>query len=203
MTRQDNYQTQVRQAQQYFLGYDQQKLIGKLKLRHDGDYLYGVMLAKNYRLSRRNGTLQRQEGGSWVDASGHGEVMTLLDLICDSRENRYVSGRWKQMEAFGLMFHRNLLEHSRDPFAEVFQENPAALERACIALGGEKMGQGDVSYAVELFDGLRIWVQFWEGDEEFPPQVRYLWDENALMYLKYETMWFALGVLRQRILEEM
>ena len=65
------------------------------------------------------------------------------------------------------------------------------------------MHQGDVSFAFELFDGLRIWLQFWEGDEEFPPRLRFLWDENALQYLKYETMYFAVPLLLQRIRENM
>ena len=50
---------------------------------------------------------------------------------------------------------------------------------------------------------MKIAIQFWEGDEEFPPRVRWLWEENALMYLKYETMWFFLGLLRSRIRERM
>jgi hypothetical protein len=50
---------------------------------------------------------------------------------------------------------------------------------------------------------LTVAIQFWEGDDEFPPRVRWLWDENALMYLKYETMWFALGLLRSTLRAEM
>ena len=60
-----------------------------------------------------------------------------------------------------------------------------------------------MAFALELFDGLKIAIQFWEGDEEFAPRVRYLWDSNALMYLKYETMWFAIGMMQRRILQEM
>ena len=46
-------------------------------------------------------------------------------------------------------------------------------------------------------------VQLWFGDEEFPASLRYLWDENALMYLKYETMYFARALLLRRIREKM
>ena len=38
-------------------------------------------------------------------------------------------------------------------------------------------------------------------DEDFPAGLRFLWDENATMYLKYETMYFAVGLLRQRMNE--
>ena len=46
-------------------------------------------------------------------------------------------------------------------------------------------------------------MQLWFGDEEFPANLRYLWDENALMYLKYETMYFAKALLLHRLWDEM
>ena len=50
--------------------------------------------------------------------------------------------------------------------------------------------------AIEVMDGLKIALQFWHSDEEFPAQIRYFWDENALQYVRYETMYFAVGHLR-------
>ena len=146
-----NYLIQAQQAKKHFLTYDQEKIIRKLGLSFDEQYLYIKMLCKLYRLERTAADLQRQEGEQWVDANSYEEVMTLLDLVCDSREDRFLTGRWKSMESFGLQFHQNLLQ----------------------------------------------------GDEEFLPRIRYLWDENALQYLRYETMYFAVSLLRQRILQEM
>ena len=203
MERRDNYRTQARNAKRYFLGYDQELLIRKLGLRADDRYLYVEMLCKPHRIHRETGDIQKQEGEAWEAADSHAEVMTLLDLVCDSREDRCISGRWKQMQAFGLMFHQNLLEDGVDAFAELLGRDPQGAVRACKALGGVPMQGGDISYALELFDGLRVWMQFWAGDEEFPARIRWLWDENALMYLKYETMYFAVGLLRQRIRELM
>lgn len=202
MERTDNYQLQVQQAQKSFLRYDQSALIRKLNLSHDANYLYVNLLCKPYRIHRNTGTLEVATESGWQSANTHSEVMTLLDLLCDSREDRFLSGRWKQMTSFGLMFHRELLE-GRDATADWFARDLPGLHRACQRLGGIPMPTGDVSYAIELFDGLRIWLQFWQGDEEFPHQIRYLWDENALMYLKYETMYFAINLLLRRLREEM
>lgn len=203
MARVNNYLIQAQQAKDRFLTYDQQKLIDKLKLKHDGDYLYAVMLCKLYRISRTTGDLQRQEETGWVDANTFGEVMTLLDLVCDSRDDRYISSRWKNMRDFGLMFHRNLLEEAADPWAEKFQADPEGFHRACRALKGVPLPNGDISYAIELFDGLCIALQLWFGDEEFPANLRILWDENAKMYIRYETMYYAKGLLFDRIGELM
>lgn len=199
----DNYLIQAENAKKYFLRYDQEKIIQKLKLESDDSYLYATLFSLPYRINRTTGDVSRREGDSWTDANTHSEVMTLMDLICDSRENRYLACRWKSMAAFGLMFHKTITESSADPWALLFQENPEALRRACLALGGKPLPQGDVAYSIEVFDGLPIALQFWEGDEEFPPQVRYLWDENALMYIKYETMYFAVNLLLRRIREFM
>lgn len=200
MERMDNYARQAMQAKQGFLRYDQQKIIEKLGLAVDDAFLYPVLLGQTYRVSRTTADMERRVGTAWVDANTHEEVMTLLDLLCDSREDRRLSGKWKNMASFGLMFHQNLLENARDPWAEKFQNHPEAFRRACLTLGGRELPTGDIAYAIEVFDGLEIAVQLWFGDEEFPPNLRWLWDENATMYLKYETMFYARSLLL-RLLE--
>lgn len=202
MARTNNYLLQAAQAKAYFLTYDQASLIRKLNLQYDEAYLYPVLFSRRYRLSRSTGDLEREEQDGWQDANTHGEVMTLLDLICDSREDRFVSGRWKNMADFGRAFHQNLLEE-RDPDAEFFQSQQEPFRKACEALGGKPLPTGDISYSIEVFDGLPLAVQLWLGDEEFPARLRYLWDENALQYLKYETMYYARGLLLERLKQEM
>ena len=203
MARTNNYALQARQAKQRFLTYDSQALIRKLTLKADEDFLYVPMLCQTYRIRRTTGDMERFDGAAWVDANSYEEVMTLLDLVCDSREDRHLSGRWKNMSAFGLQFHQNLLEGTRDPWAEAFQADQEGFRRACIALGGKPLPNGDIAYAIEMFDGLPVALQLWLGDEEFPPNLRLMWDENASMYIRYETMYFAKALLLDRIADEM
>ena len=202
MARTNNYLLQAAQAKRYFLTYDQDALIRKLGLEYDEEYLYPVLLDRRYRLSRKTGDLEREEEGIWRDANTFEEVMTLLDFVCDSREDRFVRGRFKNMADFGRAFHQNLLEE-RDPNAELFQSQADSFRTACVALGGKPLPTGDIAYSIEVFDGLPLLVQLWFGDEEFPASLRFLWDENALMYLKYETMYFARNLLLERLKQEM
>ena len=199
MERRDNYRTQLEQAKQRFLTFSQAKLIRKFGLDFDDAYLYVNLLCKPYRLNRRTALPEKEEGGQWVSADTYNEVMTLLDLLCDSRDDRCVSGRWKNMQSFGLMFHRNLLENQRNSWADRFQAEPEVFRRGCLALNGTPVPGADLGYAVEFFDGMSVAVQFWFGDEEFVPRLRYLWDENALQYLHYETMYFAVPLILERI----
>ena len=203
MERTNNYLIHAQQAKDRFTTYDQEVLIEKLHLSHDDNYLYTTMLSEHYRIHRKTGDICRKSDTSWVEANSYEEVMTLLDLVCDSREDRFLTGRWKNMTDFGLMFHRNLLEGKADPWADLFESDPEGFRKACLSLGGKPMTWGDISYAIELFDGLSVLVQLWFGDEEFPAGLRLLWDENALMYIKYETMYFAKGLLLQKLKERM
>lgn len=203
MARQNNYLIQAAQAKARFLTYDQQTLIAKFHLRSDEEYIYVNLLSLPYRLSRQTGNLEFFRSGTWHDGNSFEEVMTLLDLLCDSKDDRHLSGRWQNMQNFGLQFHQNLLEDQFDAMANRADREPDAFHRACLALNGQALSGADISYAFELFDGLPIAIQFWHGDDEFSPRLRYLWDENAKMYLRYETMYYAVDLLKRRLAEQM
>ena len=192
----DNYAIQMANAQKFFLTYDQEKLIRKFHLRADEDYLYFTMFSSPYRLSRHTGSLEKFDT-SWLDANTFGEVMTALDILCDSRDDRHLTGRWASTQVFGKHIHTGLLEIERDSLADLFDQTPGRLQTVCLALGGRPIQGGDEAYAVEVMDGLEIGIFFWASDEEFPAQLRFYWDENALMYIRYETMHYTLGYLRQ------
>ncbi len=197
----DNYQIQVTQAKKLFLKYNQQELIERCRLTFDQTYLYTKLLGQKYRIRRDSGDMERLCGGNWVDGNSFGEVMTLLDWLCDSKAERFSTGRWVNIVNRGPYFHRNLQENGVDPDAAYFDKDPRAFCRACETLGGKRVPGADVSYAVCLVDDLGVCVQLWHGDEEFSARLRFLWDENALQYLRYETTWYALGLLRKRLRE--
>ena len=59
---------------------------------------------------------------------------------------------------------------------------------------------------IDVFPFFPVMFQFWEGDEEFSPQVRVLWDRNTMQYLHFETTYYLQGDLMERlqiIIEEM
>ena len=198
----DNYEKQMQHAKQCFLSYDPEKLIREHGLQTDGRYLYLRFLGSRYRLESSTGDLERQQGAQWLDANTHPEVMTVLDLLCDSRPDRHLSGRIRSLQSFGKQFHRNLVEEQYDPLAEAFDRDVPAMHRACQALGARAVPGGDVGYAVELAEGLEAVLHFWQGDGEFAPRLRFFFDENALQYLRYETLFFAVGLVRERLQEQ-
>ncbi len=201
MERRDNYQIQMQQAKRRFVTYDQRELIRRCDLRHDSTYLYAKMLARSYRIDRKSGDVEYAQGDTWVSGNSFSEVLTLFDWMCDSRSDRCLAGRFIDPVTHGHYFHRELQE-GLSSYADLFDRQPEAFCAACEALRGEKMPGGDISYAIELVDGLRILVQLWHGDEEFAPRLRCLWDENYSQYLRYETTWYAKGMLLQRLADQ-
>lgn len=198
----NNYEKQAMQAKKHFLTYDQKELIARCGLRYDEAFFYIKFLGEDYRICRASGDMERWTAGQWEDGNGFGEVMTILDWLCDSRKDRYITGKWVNIVTQGNYFHRSLQEDETDPDAVLFDKDPEGFRRACLALGGKPHPSGDIAYTVELVDGLCVLVQLWHGDEEFPPKLRFLWDENALRYIRYETTWYALGLLLQRLREK-
>lgn len=129
MERRNNYAVQAQSAKQIFLSYDQNALAEKLHMPMDEAYLYTSFLGAPYRIARRTGDLERRDGGVWVDGNSFDEVLSIFDLVCDSREDRKITGVWKNMTDFGLQFHQNLME-SRDVLAEFAQRAPAEYRAA-------------------------------------------------------------------------
>ena len=199
MEKRDNYKIQLTQAKVHFLTYDQRELISRCRIKADERYLYTHLLGEEYRICRSTGDMERFCCGIWMDGNGFSEVMTILDWLCDSKEDRYITGRWVNIVNQGPCFHRNLQEGGEDPDAMRFSQNPEQFIQACEKLGGEPAPGGDISYAIELIDGLKILVPLWYGEEEFPPRLLLLWDENTTKYIRYETTWYALGLMMERV----
>ena len=202
MERVNNYLIQASQAKARFLTYDQQKLVDKFRLDADEMYIYVNLLCKPYRIQRDTGHMEFFDGAIWQDGNSYDEVMTVLDLLCDSRDDRRCTGKLASMASFGRIFYRSSYDDKPDPAAQWIQENLESFREACAQLGTPIPG-GDFGFAFELFDGLRMGLHFWEGDEEFAPRLRFLWDENALQYLRFETMHMAASLLLKSLKENM
>ena len=202
MERVNNYLIQAAQAKARFLTYDQQKLIEKFQLDSDEAYIYVNLLWRQYRVHRATGNMEFQAGDHWADGNTYDEVMTILDLLCDSRDDRTLTGKLSSMASFGRIFYRSSYDDKPDPTARWIQENLPSFRGVCERFGAPISG-GDFGFAFDLFDGLKLGFHFWEGDEEFAPRLRFLWDENALQYLRFETMHMAVGLLIHCLKDQM
>ena len=198
-----NYIKMRDSARKLFLEYDQAAMIGRWALRHDDAYLYAEYLGQSFRIDRRTAELSHEtepapgeyRAGDFID-----ESMVLFDLLTRSPVRPRPAGRWSSIGTLGGIIgtghDRNL---NQEPTASRFSGRTDALARACERLGGVPEGKADVGYAVPVFRDFNILFQFWDGDDEFPANIRYMFDANALEYMHYESLWYTMTTLTKRL----
>lgn len=200
MNRKDNYAITAEEARKRFLTYDLSKIISKTPLTQDGEYLYLPVLDRTCRISKTTGKMAWSSPDGWEETAAFNDVLTIFDYLCDSKENRRPTGEMKSMASFGKLFHSSLLEDAEPTELEkTIDKHPVLFQTACQKLGGIPFPTGDLAYTFRFFPDLPMTVQFWHADEDFPPQLRYLWDSATGDFIRYETMYYALGILRQRL----
>ena len=197
----DNYARAAEQARGLFLRYDQEKIIGKWGLQADADYLYIRFLDLDYRICRRTAAVEKREGtGPYTDGSSFNEVMTLFDVLCYAKEGASLSGRWVSLAALGNNVHggqttSGMFSQALERIARREEGLASVLEH----MGGVRMPKGEPGYVIPVFPFLPVYVQYWRGDEEFPPQLLLLWDANTTEYLHYETVYYLTDFLLRRL----
>lgn len=198
LQKRDNYALQAEAARLRFLTYNQ----AAMPIRKDADFLYLVFCSADYRISRIDGHIFRRIGNEWRSADSHGEVLTIFDYLCDARPGRKCAGSFVSMASLGSHVHTDLASGS-GPLERGIDADPAAFCRVCLELGGRKSTGGDLCFVLNIFPDLPVCLRFWHADEEFSPSLDLLWDKNALQFLRYETLWYAAGVLRRQIAHAM
>lgn len=198
----DNYAIQAEDARLRFLTYDFDALIASTAAERDGEDLRIRFCGFDYRVARADGRLTRLVDGVWLPADSHGEVLTIYDYLCDAKPGRAPARESVSMSSLGGHVHTGLASAS-GPLEKAIDADVEAFRRACLALGGIPKDGGDACFDLDLFPDLPVRLRFWHADEDFPAALDLLWDKNSLLFLRYETTWFAAGVLRRRISEEM
>ena len=198
----DNY---FENAKSFFLGANQEELIKKLGLKSDGDYIYLRVMDMQYRISRKSGDLQRsRDGVDFTEEKSHDAALSIFDYLTWSKKDRKLSGEFVSLKGLGVSFHAYLFEGSGGIYERggaIFSGQPEKLKRVLDHLGAKMMPSADVSGIFEVFDGFPIYFQFWEGDDEYKPQVFFLWDSNTAQFIHLETTFYLLNMVLNRMTE--
>ena len=112
----DNYTISRNRAQQYFLGFDQEKILRRWAFRHDDHYIFLRFLGVDYQICRHSGQVLRLPQ---MEEAEHGEVLSIFDLMCHPGKNTTVESNVYLVHQFaevvpGLLdakrrrLHRNL-----------------------------------------------------------------------------------------------
>lgn len=183
--RQSNYDQVIENWRLKFLEMDQEELIRKFQLEADEEFLYIIYFSKRFRIDRKNGFIT--ENGK---SPGFDTVMNIYNTFYYSAAHPVASGNLvafrqvKKVYPFEAAYRRTIISRLQELFAGKTEE----LRKACEALGGTLLPQGDVGYVLPVFPFLNIAVLFWDKDEEFEAQANMLFDSNITDFLHEENV---------------
>jgi len=198
-----NYEIMRDQMRGEFVKYDQRKMVEKFHLAYDESYLYINFVSRPNRINRRSGVVEWSEDG-FVTAheADYNASMTIYDVLCYSKDDCKLSGKYcpvnmlkgtiKSFTGGGNFFQRD---------ADFFRGRLEELRRACSRLGQPVNLNGDAAFLLYPFSFLPITLQYWEADDEFPANLKFMFDENIQGYMHFETTFFMVSHLLSRIRE--
>ncbi len=88
------------------------------------------------------------------------------------------------------------------PLTSAFGYNKDAFLEAGIALGGSKEEYGDTSFTLNVLPNVPITFILWEGDAEFPPSVKILFDPSINRCLPLEDIVIMCKLAYTRIMKK-
>jgi len=202
----DNYDLQVDIAKGIFLEYDQETLIRKFHLESDEQYIYLRYLNTPCRIGRHDGAVEEYLQNRWFECRSFSTVMTIYALLCYHKGETApaLAGQWCAVGTFVVTGVTNT-EGFTKRFAAIFDGHTEKLKTACRELGGTlqpRMAGADVTCQIPVTPFFPLLLQFWEGDEEFPPKLLLLWDRNTDKFLHFETTFYLQGDLLERLKEK-
>lgn len=183
--RQSNYDQVIENWRLKFLEMDQEELIRKFQLEADEEFLYIIYFSKRFRIDRKNGFITEDEKSPGFDT-----VMNIYNTFYYSAAHPVASGNLvafrqvKRVYPFEAAYRRTIIFRLQELFAGKTEE----LRKACEALGGTLLPQGDVGYVLPVFPFLNIAVLFWDKDEEFEAQANMLFDSEITEFMHEENV---------------
>ena len=199
----DNYDLQVDIGKRIFLAYDQEAIIRKYQLDADEQYIYLTYLNTPCRICRKTGSIEEKSDGIWQECRDFSTVMTIYDLLCyyKGESAPLLSNQWCAVGTFVVTGVTKTDDFTRK-YAKLFDGKLDVLKAAAQKLGGvllKAMAGADLTCRFQVTPFFPVLLQFWKGDEEFPPKMLILWDRNADQFLHFETTFYLQGDLLNRL----
>ena len=198
-----NYDLQVDIGKRIFLEHDQEVMLRKFHLYADDRYIYLTYLNAPFRIDRQNGGIEEQTCDTWQECREYSTVMTIYDLLCYPKGENipHLSGQWCTVGTF-IVAGVTKTETFTRKYAKLFDGHLDVLKVACEKLGGilqPSVAGADLTCKFPVTPFFSVLLQFWEGDEEFPPKLLILWDRNSDQFMHFETTFYLQGDILARL----
>ena len=128
------------------------------------------------------------------------EMASIYELLTTATHLPAETGNWKSIAALCT----NTTDTSLGRYIEYlapFEGKMDLLKEACAKLGGIPAGKADVSRLSPVLDGITVWFQYWEADDEFPASVQFLWDASITDFFRWSILWNIMTCITNRMKE--
>ena len=93
----------------------------------------------------------------------------------------------------GTTFFRGPHEIPTSLISKKYRNDVKAFKKRCIKLGGTPLDFADAAYGFNIVPQIPIAVLYWEGDDDFLPAAKILYDKTIIDYLPSDIL-FSLAV---------
>lgn len=191
----NNYDKMLADAQHRVTTYELTALAQSYGVQDMGAHLQTAFFAETVRLEKATGLVMVGER-----PGDFGETLSVLDWLCDRKPYAAPSYEFCAVGSLpGVYVGGSGLVMNSSALAMKIHNDPQNFRRACEILVAKPVPMGDLGYQVQIFPDLPMCLKFYFGDEEFPPQLIFLWDRNTLQFVRYETVYYIAGCLQKRL----
>ena len=203
-----NYDKMADEAKALFMRRDQEKMIALWDLEHTDDVIVVPWLNQIRYLQRSTGDIYCGRPDDTATAvwdekkASYCEYMVIYDLLTYAKERPQAKGSFATVASLGgIIGAGHDVNLKPDAAAQFFSEHLAQLKATCETLGGENVSssKADECWDFTVFMDFKIRFEFWDKDEDFPASVKFLLDENSLAYMHYETLWYVMMYLEDKL----
>ena len=130
-----------------------------------------------------------------VHQGSFNETLTIFDLLCCGKKEIVLAGTYARTNSLkGTIKGRTIASGVHDSRAARYDGHVEQLKKSMRFPWRKTIFPGETLLLFfHVFPFLPLVFQFWESDEEFPPVLKFMWDENVLDYLRFETLYYVMG----------
>lgn len=127
----------------------------------------------------------------------------LLYHLCTT-DGAPLTGRWISFRELpdGGFYHQAFQGYTGNRIAAVMGNDLEKLQLAAERLGGQAQEHGDASWRFAALPRVPLLLVYWEGDDEFPPTARILFDASAGHHLPTDACALLGSALTQRLVAD-
>ena len=101
----------------------------------------------------------------------------------------------------GRFYNQTFQGYSGNELVRAFGNDLEAFRRACIQINGITEPTGDAAYRFEVLPRLPVLLVYWQGDEDFPPSIKVLFDASACHHVPVDVCAIVGGSLAGKLIK--